>query len=552
MHKFEKVNLHGRRHVFPAGVSLPDLDAELRKNNTYVGRPRDLRYLIYPPLVRFISPYINHDADMPESSSPVQYLFPDLPASETGRLSLESTALKGKVLYPDTIAYHTSVESYYFIDARLEPTCIVQPETADDVALAVSTLTASDRRQRCQFAIRSGGHTCWPGAANIEKGVTIDLTHMNSTTFHQENYTVSILPGARWASVYKTLHPLGVMVTGGRASSVGVGGITLGGGNSFFASRYGFVCDSVVVLANGEIINANNQTNPDLFRALKGGSNNFGIVTKFDFAAFESHELWGGVIVHDKSTTAQQIPAIVNFTNHVARDPYASLITSWHYSSSRGVSIVSNILDHTEPIEQVSIFNQVLVIPRVSSSIRLTNLHDLTEELELPRGLRSRFLTLTFKNDPRMIQKAVDLHDRSIEMAKARARTREWTFTTFFQPLPKLFSQHSVVRGGNILGLDRFDENLLLFLIVLSWQGTEDGTLFDSLGKAAIQDLDAYAREIGADNEFIYLNYADPSQNSLRSYGEENLAEIHRVAEKYDPEHIFQYQVPGGFKVSKA
>ncbi|KAL1850825.1 hypothetical protein Plec18170_006661 [Paecilomyces lecythidis] len=310
--------------------------------------------------------------------------------------------------------------------------------------------------------------------------------------------------------------------------------------------------ESCVVLANGEIINANNQTNPDLFRALKGGSNNFGIVTKFDYAAFESIGLWGGVIAHDKSTTAQQAPALVNFTNHVEKDPYASLITSWHYSSARGVTMVSNILDHAKPIEDASIFDQVLAIPRVSSSLRLTNLHDLTDELELARGLGTRFLTLTFKNDPRMIQKAVDLHDRSIELAKAKTRTKEWTFTSFFQPLPKLFSQHSVTRGGNMLGLDRFDENLLLFLIVLSWGGLEDDALFDSLGKTAIQQLDTYAREIGADNEFIYLNYADPSQNPLRSYGEENLAEIRRVAEKYDPEHVFQEQVPGGFKVSKA
>lgn len=125
-----------------------------------------------------------------------------------------------------------------------------------------------------------------------------------------------------------------------------------------------------------------------------------------------------------------------------------------------------------------------------------------------------------------------------------------------------------------MLGLDRFDENLLCmyrpfndiirlltngivsqskyFSLCSHGGGPEDDALFDSLGKTAIQQLDAYAREIGADNEFIYLNYADPSQNPLRSYGEENLAEIRRVAEKYDPEHVFQDQVPGGFKVSRA
>ncbi|KAJ9216273.1 CAZyme family AA7 [Paecilomyces variotii] len=469
--------------------------------------------------------------------------------------ALESTTLREKVLYPATAAYYSSVESYFAVNARLTPTCIVQPETADDVALAVSTLTAPNRIQKCQFAIRSGGHTSWAGAANIEQGVTIDLSHLNSTTFHPENYTVSILPGARWGSVYKTLHPLGVMVTGGRASPVGAGGITLGGGNSFFASRYGLVCDSVVnfevVLANGEIVNANNETNADLFKALKGGSNNFGIVTKIDFAAFEHTGVWGGVILHDISTTSQQIPAFVNFTDHVVDDPYASLITSWDYSSTRGKSVISNILVHTKPIERASSFDEVLAIPSLSSTMRLTNMHDLTEELHLPPEMRGRFLTLTFKNDPRLIQKALDLRDSSIKIAKAKARSSEWLFTAFFQPLPKLFSQHSVAKGGNVIGLDRFDENLLLFLVAIGWKDTVDDSLFDSLGKATIEQLDAYAKELGADNEWIYLNYADVSQNPLRSYGEENLAEIRRVAEKYDPEHVFQYQVPGGFKVGR-
>ncbi|KAJ9315388.1 CAZyme family AA7 [Paecilomyces variotii] len=430
--------------------------------------------------------------------------------------ALESTTLREKVLYPATAAYYSSVESYFAVNARLTPTCIVQPETADDVALAVSTLTAPNRIQKCQFAIRSGGHTSWAGAANIEQGV---------------------------------------MVTGGRASPVGAGGITLGGGNSFFASRYGLVCDNVVnfevVLANGEIVNANNQTNADLFKALKGGSNNFGIVTKIDFAAFEHTGVWGGVILHDISTTSQQIPAFVNFTDHVVDDPYASLITSWDYSSTRGKSVISNILVHTKPIERASSFDEVLAIPSLSSTMRLTDMHDLTEELHLEPEMRGRFLTLTFKNDPRLIQKALDLRDSSIKIAKAKARSSEWLLTAFFQPLPKLFSQHSVAKGGNVIGLDRFDENLLLFLVTIGWKDTVDDSLFDSLGKAAIEQLDAYAKELGADNEWIYLNYADVSQNPLRSYGEENLAEIRRVAEKYDPEHVFQYQVPGGFKVGR-
>lgn len=90
----------------------------------------------------------------------------------------------------------------------------------------------------------------WAGAANIDDGVTIDLSYMNSTTYHAENSTAAILPGARWESVYATLDALNVSSPGGRCNVPGVGGLVTGGGVSFFNARKGFVCDSV---ANFEV-----------------------------------------------------------------------------------------------------------------------------------------------------------------------------------------------------------------------------------------------------------------------------------------------------------
>ena len=124
------------------------------------------------------------------------------------------------------------MSSYWSLIARLRPTCILQPSTARDVALAVTALTRGnvESSQLCQFAVRSGGHTTWAGAANIEDGVTIDMSLMSSTTYDDENSIASIGPGARWGSVYMTLDELGIAISGGRASTVGVGGLILGGG----------------------------------------------------------------------------------------------------------------------------------------------------------------------------------------------------------------------------------------------------------------------------------------------------------------------------------
>lgn len=135
-----------------------------------------------------------------------------------------------QVVYPHQELFVESVESYWSRSVRLSPACIIQPESVEDVSVAVSTLVQEGGSlSSCKFAVRSGGHTVWAGAANIEDGVTIDLSKMNSTTHHPENKTASIYPGARWGSVYKTLEQDNVTVAGGRGGPVGVGGFLIGG-----------------------------------------------------------------------------------------------------------------------------------------------------------------------------------------------------------------------------------------------------------------------------------------------------------------------------------
>jgi hypothetical protein len=79
-----------------------------------------------------------------------------------------------------------------------------------------------------------------------------------------------------------------------------------------------------------------------LFQALKGGSNNFGVVTRFDLYAFEQGDLWGGVVTYPNTTTHLQLPAFVNFNNHIVDDPFGSVITFWQYSSWVGKTVVVN------------------------------------------------------------------------------------------------------------------------------------------------------------------------------------------------------------------
>ncbi|QRV84353.1 FAD-binding domain protein [Ceratobasidium sp. AG-Ba] len=111
--------------------------------------------------------------------------------------------------------------------------------------------------------------------------------------------TVDVGSGLVWDDVYAALQPHGVTVVGGRVTGVGVGGFTLGGGYSWLSNQYGLTIDTVtefeVVLPNGTITAASEGLNPDLFFGLKGGFNNFGIVTKFTLLAFPQGQVWGGL-----------------------------------------------------------------------------------------------------------------------------------------------------------------------------------------------------------------------------------------------------------------
>ena len=127
--------------------------------------------------------------------------------------------------------YQDSIASYFSLQDRLSPTCIIAPRSVQDVSRIVGLLSNSS----CQFAVRSGGHGLLVGSSNIANGVTIDLSGMNRVMLDENQSLASVGPGAKWIQVYQTLDPLGWAIPGGRAGDVGVGGLTSGGKLAIFS-----------------------------------------------------------------------------------------------------------------------------------------------------------------------------------------------------------------------------------------------------------------------------------------------------------------------------
>ena len=310
--------------------------------------------------------------------------------------------LHNKTSYPDTSSYNASLASYWALqESEIHPSCIVSPTAAEDVSLAVFLLVAGNKvfPGQCQFAVRSGGHTAWAGSANIASGITIDMSNINEVTISKDQSVVRIGPGNRWSDVYSVLDTFNLSTSGGRVGDVGVGGLVLGGGISFFSPRYGWVCDNVlnyeIVLASGEIINANITSLPDLTIALRGGSNNFGIVTAFDMKVFPQGKFWGGVTINSISTRAAQMAAFEAFTGNPNYDKYAALINSYVYLGATNSWFIDNDLEYTEPVEYPAYFSNFTSFPASVNTLRITNLTALTIEITegTPRGKSSQYCT---------------------------------------------------------------------------------------------------------------------------------------------------------------
>ena len=162
------------------------------------------------------------------------------------------------------------------------PAVIAQCETVSDVQAALSHARANG----LEVAIRSGGHSV-AGASTLDGGLVIDMRRMNGVEVDHDARTATVAGGATWSAFDRATQPHGLATTGGRVSSTGVAGLTLGGGSGWFERNWGLACDNLVevelVAADGRVVTANEHENSELFWALHGGSGNFGIATKLVF-----------------------------------------------------------------------------------------------------------------------------------------------------------------------------------------------------------------------------------------------------------------------------
>ena len=434
------------------------------------------------------------------------------------------------------------------------PFCIFSPDKATKVSVAV--LIA--RLTQCPFAARSGGHVAFAGASNSPGGITLSLQKLNQVSISSDQKTVAVGPGNTWFSVYTALQPSNLAVIGGRVSDIGVGGLTLGGGISFFSSIYGWACDNVasyeVVTASGAIITASVNTFSDLYFALRGSGNNFGIVTKFNLNAISlpGGLMWGGSRISTEDQFPRLIQAFYNLGINSPQDPKAAQILSFAYAQSQNLNVASADLQYKDPNgHNAPILQEYLSIPTIIDSTQTRTLTNLTEDFRSknPSGLRETYWAATFKLSAQHLTFVKDVFYAELASIKDAANLVP---AATCQVITKGQLAGMTKNGGNPLGLEAVNGPFMLLNLNMMWSDTADDARIIAANDRIIKRSVAKAKEMQIDEDYIYMNYASQYQDVIGSYGVSNKDRLKSIAAKYDPTGVFQDLQPGWFKLDGA
>lgn len=469
------------------------------------------------------------------------------------------------MVYPNSTAYIAANTYWSNRQGEVSPSCFVTPRSTANVSTIITTLAAL----QVPFSVKAGGHTAFAGGSNVDQGVTIDLLYMNHIMVTNDSQTVSVGSGSRWIQVTEALDPLGLAVVGGRVADVGVAGLLLGGGISYFSGFRGWACDNVqnyeVVLSSGEVVNASTVENKDLFWALRGGGgSNFGIVTRFDLAAFPQGKLWANNVLYPGALNTTLIPLFTNLIiNGLPEDPQAHTYFILTYYPELGGFVAAASLYHATPPPANTtppVFAPLKSVPGIlSDTVAVENVSTALRAIDQPYGDRQTWWdTSVLATESELLTDIVPLWEQVVstflsaaaENAGPNGTASMVTPYLVFQPIPINILTAMQKNGGNALGLRPSDGPVMLVQLTVVWEDANLDTLIEGELSQLIENVEAMAAERGELKGFVYMNYAGSTQQVLKRYGPESFERLKDVANQYDPEGLLQKYWKGYFQLA--
>jgi len=269
--------------------------------------------------------------------------------TEAERLDTFRASLSGSVLQPGDDAYDEARRVHNgLIDRR--PALIARCRNTADVSDAVRYA----REAGLEICVRGGGHNV-AGRAVVDDALMIDLSPMRGIYVDRNARTVRAQGGVIWRELNREAAVHGLAVTGGAISTTGIAGLTLGGGLGWLMAKYGLAADNVLgvelVTADGDILDVTEQSNPDLFWALRGGGGNFGIAASFEYRLHPLQMVTGGLIAHPIDAAGDMLRF---YRDAVASssDDLTVFAVIGHAPDGSGMKLAGMVVFHTGTPEQ--------------------------------------------------------------------------------------------------------------------------------------------------------------------------------------------------------
>ncbi|KAJ3547319.1 hypothetical protein NM208_g1573 [Fusarium decemcellulare] len=452
--------------------------------------------------------------------------------------------------FPGTTAYSQSIKGNWSALARRDASAVFHPTSAQQVAKALKILEFFGEK----FAVRGGGHSPNPGWASIQGGLLISTDRLNTLHYDESSDIVSIGAWKSMGHVRRTFDP---QQYHNQAA----------GGNSPWFHKYGWSCDNVlnfeIVISGGRILNASETENTELWWALKGGSNNFGIVTRLDMSTIPMpNGVWGGQLYYEWSPQQQRrtIEAYYKFQmERIAADPGCESLSGWGKAGAykyiqNVLSADRNVPDGAHPEAFDDFF--ALGAQAQTGNCKASELaaHDEIPEgdegghasVYFSEGTRSSMLCLITKADLDFFQEAVNIFYEEYEQTD---NMKDCVVCLNISPIAARTIRLSNARGGTAPGWAE-EEQSFLFLDN-AWLRPEDDELLLSMGNRCITRLREAAKTRGVLMPQIWMNNAGPQDDVIASYGKENWTKLRDISIKYDPKRTFQRLCSGGYKIER-
>ena len=239
--------------------------------------------------------------------------------SEQNSAPLDAPAIRklaseivGHVITPEASDY----ESSRLVENRAydrHPALIVRCASASDVARALEF----GQKQNLPLAARAGGHNA-AGYGVCNGGLVIDLSGMKRVEIDAQQHLGRAEGGVLVGELDEATQRFGLATSVGTCPTVGIGGLTLGGGEGVLMPKYGATCDNLVsarvVTVDGRQVEASQNCNPDLFWAIRGGGGNFGVVTTFEYQLHPVTDVLAGALIYPAGRIPELLQAYVKFT----------------------------------------------------------------------------------------------------------------------------------------------------------------------------------------------------------------------------------------------